>query len=140
MLAARYCAASTPVRHHVSMPAFAVMVARVAVSLLALGYIAFGLANFQPTFPIAEGIAAVAGGLALIAGLVIAQRSMYWALLTAALGTLPLAAWFAYAVPVEGSSGLEFFWASLIVPAFSGLGAFALRRSRGSSSGPSRSR
>ena len=105
-------------------------VVTVPVLLLALGHIAFGIANFQPTFPKLEGVASITAGLALLASLVIAVRSMYWALVTACYGTMPLAAWFAYAVPIDGSSDPGFFWASLIIPSGTGLAALTLRRKR----------
>ena len=105
-------------------------VVTVPVLLLALGHIVFGIANFQPTFPKLEGVASITAGLALLASLVIAVRSTNWALLTACLGTLPLVAWFAYAVPVEGSSSPSFFWVSLIIPTGTGLAALTLRRKR----------
>lgn len=58
---------------------------------------------------------------------------MYWALLTACLGSLPLVGWFAYSVPIEESSDPGFFWASLVIPVASGLAVLTLRRNRGSS-------
>jgi hypothetical protein len=91
----------------------------------------FGLTNFQPGFPKMEGVAAITAGLAVLASLALATRSMYRALLTAFLGSLPLVAWFAYAVPVEGSSDPIFFWASLLLPTTTGLSALILRRRRG---------
>jgi hypothetical protein len=128
--------ASRRVRHHVKVqPAsirryVALAVAAVGVLFLAGGHIVFGLANFQPGFPKPEGVASITAGLALLASLVIAVRSMYWALLTACLGSLPLVGWFAYAVPVEGSSDPSFFWASLVTPTASGLAALTWRRNR----------
>lgn len=123
-------------RHHVKMrPAsirryVALAGAAVGVSFLAGGHIVFGLTNFQPGFPKLEGVASMTAGLALLASLVIAVRSMYWAPLTACLGSLPLVGWFAYAVPIEGSSDPIFFWASLAIPTASGLAALIWRRNR----------
>ncbi len=111
-------------------------VAPAGVFFLAVGHIVFGLANFQPGFPRLEGVASITAGLALLASLVIAVRSMYWALLTACLGSLPLVGWFAYAVPIEESSDPTFFWVSLVIPATSGLAALTLRRVRGTSPRP----
>ena len=101
-----------------------------ALGVLALGllHILFGLANFQPGFPKLEGVAAITGGLALLASLALARHSMYRAFFTAFIGTLPLVAWFSYAVPIERSSGPVFFWASLVVPTIAGLAAPLLRR------------
>lgn len=104
--------------------------AALAVSLLAFLHIAFGLANFQPGFPRLEGLAAITAGLALFASLALARRSMFRALLTACLGTLPLVVWFGYAVPVKGSSDPGFFWASLVIPTGTGLAALILRQRR----------
>ena len=102
------------------------------LGVLALGllHVVFGLANFQPGFPELEGVAAITAGLALLASPVVARRSLDAALLTVLLGALPLVAWFAYAVPVEGSSGPGFFWASLAVPTTAGLAALVSRRRR----------
>ncbi len=98
--------------------------------MLAVAHVAFGLANFQPGFPVLEGFAAIAAGLALLGSAFLVWRSMYLALVTACLGTLPLVVWFAYAVPVEGSSDAAFFWASLVIPIASGSAALLLRRRR----------
>jgi hypothetical protein len=106
----------------------------VGVVLLAIGHILFGLTNFQPGFPKLEGAASMTAGLALLASLIIAMRSMYRALVTACLGTLPLVGWFAYAVPIEKSSDPAFFWASLITPAATGLAALGWRRRSGETS------
>jgi len=111
----------------------ALAVAPAGVFFLAVRHIVFGLANFQPGFPRLEGVASITAGLALLASLVIAVRSMYWALLTACLGSLPLVGWFAYAVPLEEPSDPAFFWLSLVIPATSGLAALTLRRVRGTS-------
>ncbi len=108
----------------------ALAVAAVGVLVLALGHVVFGLANFQPGFPKLEGVASIIAGLALLASLIIAVRSMYWALVTACLGTLPLVGWFAYAVPIAESSDPAFFWASLVIPTTSGAAALGLRRKR----------
>lgn len=97
---------------------------------VALLYILFGIANLQPGYPKLEALAAIIGGLALLTSLVMAWGSVYRALLTACLGTLPLAAWFAYAVPMERSSDPQFFWFSLIIPTFTGLSVFVLWRRR----------
>lgn len=97
-------------------------------TLVGLFHIGFGLANFQPGFPKLEGVAAITAGLAILASLAVARRSMSRALLTAFLGTLPLVAWFAYAVPVERSSDPMFFWASLVLPTTTGLSLLVLRR------------
>lgn len=91
-----------------------------AVVVLALGHILFGLTNFQPGFPWLEGAVAVLAGLALLASLVASRFSVRAALWIALLGTLPLVAWFAYAVPVDGSSDPQFLVVSLIVPAAAG--------------------
>jgi peptidoglycan/LPS O-acetylase OafA/YrhL len=107
-----------------------ITVASLAVILLALMHIVFGLANFQPGFPKLEGLTSITAGLALLASLILARRSMYRALVTACLGTLPLVAWFGYAVPVEGSSDPVSFWASLVVPTGTGLAAVVLRHRR----------
>ncbi len=80
-----------------------------AVFLVALGHVLFGLANFQPGFPKLEGIAALTAGAMLLASLVVARWSVYGALLTACFGTTPLSVWFAYAVPIERSSSPGFF-------------------------------
>ena len=98
--------------------------------LVALGHIVFGLANFQPSFPKLEGVASITAGLAILASLVIAVRSTHRALWTACLGTLPPVAWFAYAVPVEGSSDPIFLWVSLVIPTGTGLAALTLGRRR----------
>ncbi len=125
------------VRHHVKVQSastgryVALAVTAVGVLFLAGGHIVFGLANFQPGFPKLEGVASITAGLALLASLVVAVRSMYWALLTACLGSLPLVGWFAYAVPIEGSSDPSFFWASLVIPTASGLAALTWRRRNG---------
>ncbi len=95
---------------------------------LGLLHLAFGLANFQPGFPKLEGMATITGGLALLTSLALARHSMYRASLTAFFGTLPLVAWFSYAVPIERSSGPVFFWASLVVTTIAGLAALRLRR------------
>ena len=63
--------------------------------------------------------------------MIIARGSMYRALVTACLGTLPLVVWFAYAVTVEGSSDPGYFFASLITPAAAGLAALAWKRRYG---------
>jgi hypothetical protein len=97
---------------------------------VAVLYILFGIANLQPGYPKLEALAAIIGGLALLTSLVMAWGSVYRALLTACLGTLPLAAWFAYAVPIERSSDPQFFWFSLIIPTFTGLSVFVLWRRR----------
>lgn len=67
-----------PIRRYVALA-----VAPAGVFFLAVGHLVFGLANFQPGFPRLEGVASITAGLALLASLVIAVRSMYWALLTA---------------------------------------------------------
>ena len=95
---------------------------------LAVVHVLFGIANFQPGFSEVEGVAAILGGLALILALAVARRSLFAAMVTACVGTTPLAAWFAYAVPVERSSDPPFFWASLMVPVFTGVAALLLRR------------
>ena len=97
---------------------------------VALLYVLFGIANLQPGYPKLEALAAIIGGLALLASLLIAWRSVYQALLTACLGTPPLAVWYAYAVPIERSSDPQFFWFSLIIPTFAGLSAFVWRKGR----------
>ena len=105
------------------------------LGVLALGllHVSFGMTNFQPGFPKLEGVAAIMAGLALLASPFVARRSLHAALLTVLFGSLPLVAWFSYAVPVQGSSGPQFFWASLVVPATAGLAAVvSRRRSRGS--------
>ena len=96
-------------------------------------HILFGLANFQPGFPKLEGVAAITAGLAILASLAVARRSVYRALLTAFFGTLPLLVWFAYAVPVERSSDPVFFWASLVLPTGTGLSVLILSRRRATS-------
>jgi hypothetical protein len=111
--------------------ALVLTMALVAVLGVALLHVLFGVANFQPGFPKLEGIAAIIAGVALLASAVMARRSMYRALLTACVGTLPLVAWFAYAVPLEGSSDPAYFWVSLIIPITTGSAAWALRRRRG---------
>ena len=103
----------------------------VGIALLAVGHLLFGLANFQPGFPKLEGVTAMAAGLALLASLIIARRSMYRALKAACLGTLPLVGWFAYAVTIEESSDPVYFFASLITPATADLAALTVRRRSG---------
>ena len=98
-----------------------------AVLALGLLHLVFGAANFQPGFPKLEGVAAIIAGLALLVAPVVGRRSPESGLMTVLLGTLPLVAWFAYAVPVEGSSGPGFFWASLVVPTTAGLAALVIR-------------
>ena len=104
------------------------MLAVLGVSL-GLLHINFGLTNFQPGFPKIEGVAAMTAGLALLVSLALARRSVHRALLTAFFGTLPLVAWFAYAVPVEGSSDPIFFWVSLVLPTATGVSLLILPRS-----------
>ena len=94
---------------------------------LAVGHIVFGLGNFRPGYPVGEGVTAIIAGLALLAALVMARRSVFAALMMACLGTLPLFVWFAYAVPVQGSSTPTFLWLSSILPATTGIGALAVR-------------
>ncbi len=112
---------------------YAVMsVAVVTAFVLGVGHIVFGLGNFRPGFPKGEGVASLVAGAALLASLIVARRSIYNALLTAWLGTLPLVAWFAYAVPLERSSDPVFLWMSLIVPTIAGAGALIARQRRSS--------
>ena len=99
-----------------------------AVGALGGAHLAFATANFQPGFPKLEGVAAFIAGAALFASTIMARRSLHLGFLTALFGTLPLVAWFAYAVPVQGSSDPHFFWLSLIVPTAAGVGALATRR------------
>lgn len=106
-----------------------------AVCVLAFGHIVFGLANFRPGYPAGEGVAAIVAGLALLAGLTMAGRCLFAALMTACVGTLPLVAWFAYAVPVQGSSTPTFLWLSLILPVVTGMSALVVRRRVGGPSG-----
>ena len=73
-------------------------------------------------------MAAIVAGVAVLASLVVARRSIRRALLTAFVGSLPLVAWFAYAVPIAGSSDPIFFWASLVLPGLTGLALLILRR------------
>ena len=108
--------------------AVAVALIVLVVAVLALGHIVFGLGNFRPGYPRGEGVASLIAGAALLASPLIALRSIFAALVTACLGTLPLVAWFAYAVPVEGSSSATFLWLSLILPVTTGLSAFLFRR------------
>ena len=96
--------------------------------VLALGHIVFGLGNFRPSYPVGEGIASIVAGVALIAALTMTRRSLLAALTTACLGTLPLVAWFAYAVPVQGSSTATLLWLSLILPVVTGGAALVVRR------------
>ena len=99
------------------------------VLLVAALLIVFGWTNLQPGFPKLEAAASITAGVALLASLFVARRSMLWACLTACLGTLPLVAWFVYAVTIPKSSDPVFLFLSLIVPAAAGLGAIlTLRR------------
>jgi hypothetical protein len=99
----------------------------VGVLALAVLHILFGIANFQPGFPKLEGVAAIVAGVALLASLPLARRSMRWAFTVAFFGSLPLVAWFAYAVTIEKSSGPVFFWGSLVLPAVTGTAMIVLR-------------
>jgi hypothetical protein len=112
------------------MRQLALVLLMLAILALAVLHILFGIANFYPGFSKIEGVAAMLGGVALIAAIPMARLSVEKALLTACVGTVPLSLWFAYAVPVEGSSGPQFFWVSLIVPVSTGLVALAMRRRR----------
>ena len=98
------------------------------VSVLAVGHIVFGLGNFRPGYPVGEGVTSIIAGVALLAGLAVSRRSIFAALTTACLGTLPLVGWFAYAVPVQGSSTPIFLWLSLVVPVVTGVSALLVRR------------
>src|SRR5215207_1409974 len=79
--------------------ALVLTVVGLAVLSIALLHIVFGIANFQPGFPKLEGVAAIIAGASLLTLLLLARRSVHRALLTACLGTIPLAVRFAYAVP-----------------------------------------
>jgi hypothetical protein len=103
----------------------------VGVVLLAVGHLLFGPGELPAGVPGLEGVTAMTAGLALLASLVIARRSMYRALVNACLGTLPLVGWFAYAVTIDESSDPVYFFASLITPATAGLAALTLRRRSG---------
>ena len=105
-----------------------VAVVALVACVLALGHIVFGLGNFRPGYPVVEGVTSIIAGVALLAALIAARRSISAALITACLGTLPLVGWFAYAVPVQGSSTPTLLLLSLIVPAVTGGGALVLRR------------
>ena len=98
------------------------------VLLVAAVHIVFGLANLQPGFPKLEAAAAVTAGVALLASLFVARRSMLGACLTACIGTLPLVAWFIYAVTIPKSSDRVFLCLSLIIPTAAGLGAILTAR------------
>lgn len=99
----------------------------IAVAVLGLGHISFGLTNFQPGFPVAEGVTSLIAGVGLLAALVVARWSLHRAFLTALLTTLPLVGWFAYAVPVQGSSDPVFLVASLVIPTLAAIGAIRTR-------------
>ena len=101
------------------------------VLVLAAFHILFGIANFQPGFPKLEGVAAILAGVALLAALLLARRSLPRALGIAFVGALPLVAWFAYAVTIDKSSGPQFFWASLLLPTVTGIAVIIIRRRRG---------
>lgn len=98
--------------------------------VLGLGHVLFGLGNFRPGYPLLEGVAAVVAGVSLLVAAVLVWRSVRRALLTAALGTLPLVAWFLYGVGVEGSSDPVFIGLSLVVPSVAGAAYRALERRR----------
>ncbi|MFP5372601.1 MAG: hypothetical protein ACLGI3_17905, partial [Actinomycetes bacterium] len=59
--------------------------------VLAAFHILFGVANFRPGFPELEGVAATVAGVALLAALLLARRSLSRAFGIAFVGTLPLA-------------------------------------------------
>ena len=101
------------------------------VLVLAAFHILFGFANFRPAFPELEGVAAILAGVALPVALLLARRSVPRALSIAFVGTLPLVAWFAYAVTIEKSSGPQFFRASLVLPTVTGTALVILRRRSG---------
>lgn len=103
------------------------MLSGTAVAVLGVGHIAFGFANFQPGFPKAEGVASLVAGAGLLAAIVVGRWSLHRAFVTALLSTLPLVAWFAYAVPVEKSSTPNLLVLSLIIPALAAAGAIRTR-------------
>lgn len=101
-----------------------------AVFIIAVGHVVFGLGNFRPGYPVGEAVAAIAAGASLLVALALAlvRRSVFAALITACAGTLTLFGWFLYGVPIQRSSSPTFLWLSAILPVITGVSAVVVHR------------
>ncbi|MBW3592893.1 MAG: hypothetical protein KY396_04290 [Actinobacteria bacterium] len=112
-------------------------VAGVGVATVATAYLLFALANFglareehsRVSVPLGEGALSLVAAVALgAAAVLVFKRCLFRASAVAALGTAPLAIFFALTVPEH--SDWSFLFASLVVPLFTGATAALSSRRR----------